>query len=88
MNKEQKRTMYWILTETHGKLTSSCNACDDMDCKKSAIYPFLAKKHQVSVINITACKKQQKKEAKRTKKKQSDSEILTSMFMGNQIGEA
>mgnify|MGYP000729947021 CR=1 FL=1 len=33
-------------------------------------------------------KKQQKKEARKAKKKQSDSEILTSMFMGNQIGEA
>jgi hypothetical protein len=32
--------------------------------------------------------KQQKKEAKKANKKQSDTEILTSMFMGNQIGEA
>jgi ribosomal protein L17 len=36
----------------------------------------------------TELKKQQKKEARKAKKKQSDSEILTSMFMGNQIGEA
>jgi hypothetical protein len=44
---------------------------------------------QSRVDTLTAeLKKQQKKEAKRTKKKQSDSEILTSMFMGNQIGEA
>ena len=33
-------------------------------------------------------KKEQKKQAKKTKTKQSDTEILTSMFMGNQIGEA
>jgi len=44
---------------------------------------------QSRVDTLTAeLKKQQKKEAKRIKKKQSDSEILTSMFMGNQIGEA
>lgn len=33
-------------------------------------------------------KKQQKREAKKVKTKQSDAEILTTMFMGNQIGEA
>ena len=33
-------------------------------------------------------KREQKKQTKKTKTKQSDSEILTSMFMGNQIGEA
>ena len=33
-------------------------------------------------------KKQQKKEARKAKKKETDTEILTSMFMGNQIGEA
>jgi hypothetical protein len=36
----------------------------------------------------TELKREQKKQAKKTKVKQSDSEILTSMFMGNQIGEA
>ena len=36
----------------------------------------------------TELKKQQKKEAKKTKTKQSDTEILTSIFMSNQIGEA
>ena len=44
---------------------------------------------QSRVDALTAeLKKQQKKEARKAKKKQSDSEILTSMFMGNQIGEA
>lgn len=44
---------------------------------------------QSRVDALTAeLKKQQKKEARKIKKKQSDSEILTSMFMGNQIGEA
>jgi hypothetical protein len=33
-------------------------------------------------------KREQKKQTKKTKTKQSDSEILTTMFMGNQIGEA
>lgn len=36
----------------------------------------------------TELKKQQKKQAKKTKTKQSEAEILTTMFMGNQIGEA
>lgn len=36
----------------------------------------------------TELKKQQKKEAKKVKTKQSDTEILTTMFMSNQIGEA
>jgi hypothetical protein len=44
---------------------------------------------QSRVDALTAeLKKQEKKEAKKAKNKQSDSEILTSMFMGNQIGEA
>jgi hypothetical protein len=44
---------------------------------------------QSRVDTLTAeLKKQQKKEVRKNKKKQSDSEILTSMFMGNQIGEA
>lgn len=36
----------------------------------------------------TELRKEEKKKAKKTKTKQSDSEILTTMFMGNQIGEA
>ncbi len=33
-------------------------------------------------------KREQKKQIKKTKTKQSDEEILTTMFMNNQIGEA
>jgi hypothetical protein len=33
-------------------------------------------------------KKEQKKQVKKTKTKQSEAEVLTTMFMGNQIGEA
>jgi len=33
-------------------------------------------------------KREQKKQIKKTKTKQSDEEILTTMFMSNQIGEA
>jgi hypothetical protein len=33
-------------------------------------------------------KQQQKKQIKKTKTKQSEAEVLTTMFMGNQIGEA
>jgi hypothetical protein len=36
----------------------------------------------------TELKKEQKKQVKKTKTKQSEAEILTTMFMGNQIGEA
>ena len=36
----------------------------------------------------TELKKEQKKQAKKAKTKQSEAEILTTMFMGNQIGEA
>ena len=44
---------------------------------------------QSRVDALTAeLKKQEKKEARKAKKKQSNSEVLTSMFMGNQIGEA
>jgi hypothetical protein len=44
---------------------------------------------QERVDSLTSqLKKEQKKQVKKTKTKQSDSEILTSMFMGNQIGEA
>ena len=44
---------------------------------------------QKRVDSLTSeLKRQQKKQTKKTKTKQSDSEILTSMFMGNQIGEA
>ena len=44
---------------------------------------------QSRVDSLTAeLKKEERKEVRKTKKKQSDSEILTSMFMGNQIGEA
>ena len=44
---------------------------------------------QERVDSLTSeLKRQQKKQTKKTKTKQSDSEILTSMFMGNQIGEA
>jgi hypothetical protein len=32
--------------------------------------------------------KEQKKQVKKTKTKQSEAEILTTMFMGNQMGEA
>jgi len=44
---------------------------------------------QKRVDSLTSeLKREQKKQVKKTKTKQSDSEILTSMFMGNQIGEA
>jgi hypothetical protein len=44
---------------------------------------------QKRVDSLTSeLKKEQKKQVKKTKTKQSDSEILTTMFMGNQIGEA
>jgi polyhydroxyalkanoate synthesis regulator phasin len=44
---------------------------------------------QSRVDSLTAeLKKEERKEARKAKKKQSDTEILTSMFMGNQIGEA
>ena len=44
---------------------------------------------QERVDSLTSeLKREQKKQIKKTKTKQSDSEILTSMFMGNQIGEA
>ena len=33
-------------------------------------------------------KREQKKQIKKTKTKQSEVEVLTTMFMGNQIGEA
>ena len=33
-------------------------------------------------------KKEQKREARKAKTKKSEAEILTTMFMGNQIGEA
>ena len=33
-------------------------------------------------------KREQKKQVKKTKTKQSEAEVLTTMFMGNQIGEA
>lgn len=36
----------------------------------------------------TELKREQKKQDKKTKTKQSDAEILTTMFMGNQMGEA
>jgi ABC-type transporter MlaC component len=44
---------------------------------------------QERVDSLTSeLKREQKKQTKKTKTKQSDSEILTTMFMGNQIGEA
>ena len=44
---------------------------------------------QERVDSLTSeLKREQKKQTKKTKTKQSDSEILTSMFMGNQMGEA
>ena len=44
---------------------------------------------QERVDSLTAeLNKEQKKQAKKTKTKQSDAEILTTMFMGNQMGEA
>ena len=42
---------------------------------------------RVDILTIEL-NKQQKKEAKKAKKKQSETEIITTMFMGNQIGEA
>ena len=36
----------------------------------------------------TELRKEEKKQVKKSKTKQSDPEILTTMFMGNQIGEA
>jgi hypothetical protein len=44
---------------------------------------------QLRVDLLTAeLKKEQKKQVKKTKTKQSEAEVLTTMFMGNQIGEA
>ena len=44
---------------------------------------------QERVDSLTAeIQREQKKQAKKTKTKQSDAEILTTMFMGNQMGEA
>ena len=44
---------------------------------------------QERVDSLTSeLKREQKKQAKKTKTKQSDAEILTTMFMGNQMGEA
>ena len=44
---------------------------------------------QERVDSLTAeLNKEQKKQSKKTKTKQSDAEILTTMFMGNQMGEA
>ena len=44
---------------------------------------------QERVDSLTAeMKREQKKQVKKTKTKQSDAEILTTMFMGNQMGEA
>ena len=44
---------------------------------------------QERVDSLTSeLKREQKKQTKKTKTKQSESEILTTMFMGNQIGEA
>ena len=36
----------------------------------------------------TQLKREQKKQVKKTKTKQSEAEVLTTMFMSNQIGEA
>ena len=44
---------------------------------------------QKRVDSLTAeMQGEQKKHTKKTKTKQSDAEILTTMFMGNQMGEA
>jgi hypothetical protein len=44
---------------------------------------------QERVDSLTSeLKREQKKQAKKTKTKQSETEVLTTMFMGNQIGEA
>ena len=44
---------------------------------------------QERVDSLTAeLNKEQKKQSKKTKTKKSDAEILTTMFMGNQMGEA
>jgi hypothetical protein len=44
---------------------------------------------QERVDSLTSeMQKEQKKQVKKTKTKQSEAEILTTMFMGNQIGEA
>ena len=44
---------------------------------------------QERVDSLTAeMQKEQKKQSKKTKTKKSDAEILTTMFMGNQMGEA
>ena len=44
---------------------------------------------QERVDSLTSeLKREQKKQVKKTKTKQSDAEILTTMFMGNQMGEA
>ena len=44
---------------------------------------------QERVDALTAeLRKEEKKQIKKTKTKQSEAEILTTMFMGNQIGEA
>ena len=44
---------------------------------------------QKRVDSLTSeLKREQKKQVKKTKTKQSEAEILTTMFMGNQMGEA
>ena len=44
---------------------------------------------QERVDSLTSeLKREQNKQVKKTKTKQSDAEILTTMFMGNQMGEA
>ena len=44
---------------------------------------------QARVDLLTAeLKREQKKQVKKTKTKQSEAEVLTTMFMSNQIGEA
>jgi ABC-type transporter MlaC component len=44
---------------------------------------------QERVDSLTSeLKREQKKQTKKTKTKQSEAEILTTMFMSNQIGEA
>ena len=44
---------------------------------------------QERVDSLTSeLKREQKKQVKKTKTKQSEAEILTTMFMGNQMGEA
>lgn len=63
MNKEQKKEILWYLIDAYDKADYACGECYDIDCKKSIVYDYLKKKHQIDVINHKRCIKQQKAHA-------------------------